>query len=108
MQPTSEICSVTTASKKNGSPELCAQCALATGQPTQFCGHMGTEQDYYVLDCQSCGKTVVDRFGRCCALNCKEAHGGRWELTFSKPGVFLKIYDPVTHKSLIDKNDERS
>ncbi len=69
-----------------------------------FCGLMGEDFEYYVLECQSCGKTIVDRFGRCCALNCTEDHGGRWELTFAKKDVLLKVFDPVTDESLIDKN----
>ncbi len=92
------------AAKKNGKPEVCAQCVLATGKRTMFCGLMGAEFEYYVLDCLHCGKTIVDRFGRCCALNCKEDHGGRWELTFAQPGVLLKVFDPVKGESLIDKN----
>lgn len=92
------------ASKKNGHPELCGQCTVATKRINSFCGFMHGEYEYYVLDCERCGKTIVDRKGRCCALNCKEDHGGRWELTFAQPGVLLKVFDPVTGKSLVDKN----
>ena len=90
--------------KSNGKPERCRQCTLILGQINQFCGFMHGEQDYYVLDCEGCGKTIVDRTGRCCAANCSENHGGRWHLTFAKKDVLLKVYDPKTGQSLVDKN----
>lgn len=93
------------AANKNGNPEACAQCAKATRDHKKFCGLMGAEFEYYVLDCYYCGKTIVDRFGRCCAQNCHEGHGGRWQLTFVKVGVLLKVFDPVTGESLVDKNE---
>ena len=105
---TMEIISVPNAVKNNGKPEVCTQCAMSTGQWELFCGLMGSEYEDYVLDCLCCGKTIVDQFGRCTAANCRENHGGKWHLTFDKNGALLKIYDPVTDQSLIDKNDERS
>jgi len=67
---------------------------------------MGELYDYYVLDCAGCGKTVVDQRGRCCAKNCKKNHGGRWKLTFSSPGVLLRVYDSGTDQSLIGKDED--
>ena len=84
--------------------EVCRQCLKIIGQIHQFCGFMQGEQDYYVLDCEGCGKTIVDRAGRCCASNCSENHGGRWHLTFAKKDVLLKVFDPKTGQSLVDKN----
>ncbi len=84
--------------------ELCGTCATATKKINQYCGFMHGEYEYYVLDCAGCGKTIVDRHGRCCAANCSENHGGRWHLTFAKKDVLLKVYDPKTGQSLVDKD----
>lgn len=86
--------------------ELCAQCAFTTKKINQYCGFMDGEHKYYVLDCARCGKTIVDRRGRCCATNCTEMHCGRWLLTFSSPDVLLKVFDPVTGQSLIGKDED--
>ena len=86
--------------------EYCGQCAGTTGNINKFCGFMHGKHEYYVLDCEGCGKTIVDRAGRCCATNCSENHGGRWHLTFAKKDVLLKVYDPKTDQSLIGKDEK--
>lgn len=87
--------------------EFCLQCsAKLKVRLDEMCNFMGTEFDYYVLDCHNCGKTIVDQSGSCCAFNCKEAHGGRWHLTFTLPGVFLKVHDPKTGQSLVGKDED--
>ena len=86
--------------------EVCAQCAVKYLRPLQFCGRMGDEFEYYVLDCVYCGKTIVTKTGLCCANNCNEKHSGRWHLTFTLPGVFLKVHDPKTGQSLGGKDED--
>ncbi len=86
--------------------EVCAQCAAKYEKPLQFCGTLKGEFEYYVLDCEHCGKTIVSKTGLCCAFNCKEKHSGRWHLTFSLPGVFLKVHDPETGQSLVGKDED--
>lgn len=87
--------------------EYCLQCsAKLKVMSHEMCKFLGTEFEYYVLDCHFCGKTIVDQSGSCCAVNCRQKHGGRWVLTFCKPGVLLKVHDPVTGQSLIGKDED--
>ena len=92
----------------NGHPECCRQCAFKHARHAQYCGYMGNAHEYFVLDCEVCGKTIVDQQGNCVAANCTEKHGGRWHLKFAKKGVLLGVYDPLTDQSLIDKTDART
>lgn len=86
--------------------ERCGQCAAKSKKINSYCGFFHGEEDYYVLDCADCGKTIVDKRGRCCAKNCTRDHEGRWWLTFSSPDVLLKVYDPETGQSLVGKDED--
>ncbi len=86
--------------------ECCSQCAFKHSRQAQYCGYMGNAHQYYILDCETCGKTVVNQTGQCCANNCKENHGGKWHLTFSSPGVLLKVFDPISGQSLVGKDED--
>ena len=84
--------------------ECCRQCAFKHARHAQFCGYMGNSDEYYVLDCEVCGKTIVDQKGTCAANNCKERHGGRWHLTYDMNGALLKVFDPISGQSLVGKD----
>lgn len=86
--------------------ELCSQCALEMSSINKYCGFLHGAEDYYILDCAGCGKTIVNRTGKCCAKNCTKDHEGRWWLTFSSPDVLLKVYDPETGQSLVGKDKD--
>ncbi len=60
--------------------DFCQQCSIENfGEDHQDLADLETDpaSDFYVEAlCEGCGETLVDRTGRCVAIDCLKLHGG--------------------------------